>query len=297
MTDQLTFNNPVERHAGKDPEPQKQPVPGLDAKLDPKADLGEDSYRGTGRLEGRKALVTGGDSGIGAAAAIAFAKEGADVVLAYLPEEQVDADHVAAVIEATGRRAVQVPGDLRDREYCTTLVKTAVDALGGLDILVNNAGHQVWSESLDDISDEQWDRTLTTNVTAMFWLTKEALAFLPAGSTIINTTSVQAYKPSDVLVDYAVTKAAVNSFSKGLAMQLAPRGIRVNAVAPGPVWTPLQVSHGQPQEKLDKFGATTALGRMGQPTEVAPAFVFLASPESSFVVGETLNVNGGQPTP
>ncbi|MGV2901386.1 SDR family oxidoreductase, partial [Microbacterium sp. AGC62] len=190
-----------------------------------------------------------------------------------------------------------LPGDLRDPEYCRTLVADAVAALGGLDILVNNGGKQVYQESLIDITDEQFDDTFKTNVYAMFWITKAALPHLPAGSTIINTTSIQAYSPSGILVDYASTKATINAFTKGLAEQLAPKGIRVNAVAPGPIWTPLQPSDGQPQEKLDSFGEDTPLGRMGQPAELAPAYVFLASAESSYVAGETLNVNGGMPTP
>lgn len=295
--DQLTFQDPAQRFRHIVPEVQSQADPALDRDLRPQADRGETTYRGTGRLTGRKALVTGGDSGIGAATAIAFAREGADVALSYLEGEQVDADAVATVIEQTGRTVVLLPGDIRDKEFCSQLVKQAVEGLGGLDILVNNAGFQVFEEDFESLSDENIERTLTTNIDAMFWITRAALPHLPAGSTIINTTSVQAYKPSPILIDYATTKAAINGFSKGLAMQLAPRGIRVNAVAPGPIWTPLQVSQGQPDEKLDKFGSNTALGRVGQPTEVAAAFVFLASPESSYVVGETINVNGGLPTP
>ena len=187
--------------------------------------------------------------------------------------------------------------DVSDAENCRSLVADAVDALGGLDILVNNAGKQVYCERLEDLSDEQFDETFKVNVYAMFWITKAALPHLPAGSSIINTTSVEAYKPAPILLDYATTKAAINTFSKGLAQQLAPRGIRVNAVAPGPIWTPLQVSEGQPEEKLPKFGSSSPIGRAGQPTELAPAYVFLASAESSYVTGETLNVNGGMPTP
>jgi NAD(P)-dependent dehydrogenase (short-subunit alcohol dehydrogenase family) len=297
MTDQYTFKNPVTAYEHIEPPKQHQPEPGLDAKLKPKADLGEDTYRGTGRLEGRKAIVTGADSGIGAATAIAFAREGADVVLSYLPEEEEDAARIANLIEKAGRKAVKAPGDLKDSAVCRELVETAVRELGGLDILVNNAGKQVAQEDIGEISDEQFDHTLKTNVYAMFWLTKAAVPHLPAGSTIINTTSVQAYNPSPTLVDYATTKASINNFTKGLAQQLAPKGIRVNAVAPGPIWTPLQVSSGQPKEALPEFGKDTPLGRAGQPAELAPAYVFLASAESSFVVGETLNVNGGSPTP
>jgi NAD(P)-dependent dehydrogenase (short-subunit alcohol dehydrogenase family) len=232
-----------------------------------KADLGEETYRGTGRLEGRKAIVTGADSGIGAATAIAFAREGADVALSYLPEEVEDAARIAGFIEAAGRKAVKVPGDLKDPAACRDLVDTAVAVLGGVDILVNNAGKQVAQQDIADITDEQFDHTLKTNVYAMFWLTKAAIPHLPAGATIINTTSIQAYNPSPTLVDYATTKASINNFTKGLAQQLAPKGIRVNAVAPGPIWTPLQVSSGQPKEKLPEFGQSTPLAGSGWPSK------------------------------
>ena len=295
--DQYTFQNPVDRFPVITPPKQDQPEPGLDADLEPKTDRGEESYRGTGRLEGRKALITGADSGIGAAVAIAYAREGADVALAYLPEEEEDAQEIVRLIEAAGRKAVALPGDVRDAAYCSQLVSDAVEALGGLDILVNNAGKQVAVENLEDLSDEQLDDTFKTNIYAFFRITKAALPHLPAGSAIINTTSIQAYNPSPFLLDYASTKAAINNFTKGLAQQLAPKGIRVNAVAPGPFWTPLQVSDGQPKDALPEFGKDTPLGRAGQPTELAPAYVFLASPESSYVIGETLNVNGGTPSP
>ncbi|MDN3480614.1 SDR family oxidoreductase [Arthrobacter sp. APC 3897] len=296
-SDQYTFQNPVDRFPSITPPKQDQPEPGLDATLEPKTDRGEESYRGTGRLEGRKALITGADSGIGAAVAIAYAREGADVALAYLPEEEEDTREIVRLVEDAGRKAVALPGDVRDAQYCRQLVADAVEALGGLDILVNNAGKQVAVENLEDLSDEQLDDTFKTNIYAFFRITKAALPHLPAGSSIINTTSIQAYSPSPFLLDYASTKAAINNFTKGLSMQLAPKGIRVNAVAPGPFWTPLQVSDGQPKEALPEFGKDTALGRAGQPTELAPAYVFLASPESSYVIGETLNVNGGMPTP
>jgi NAD(P)-dependent dehydrogenase (short-subunit alcohol dehydrogenase family) len=297
-TDQYTFSNPVTRYPTiEPPEDQFQREPGLDADLQPQADHGEDSYRGSGRLEGRKALITGADSGIGAAVAIAFAREGADVALSYLPTEEKDANRIVGLIQDAGRTAIAIPGDISDAAFCRELVTRAVDGLGGLDILVNNAGKQVYVEKLEDLSDEQFDDTFKTNVYAMFWITKAALPHLPAGSTIINTTSIQAYQPAPILLDYASTKATINAFSKGLSEQVADRGIRVNTVAPGPIWTPLQVSAGQPPEKLPKFGTDTALGRAGQPAELAPAYVFLASPESSYVVGETLHVNGGMPTP
>lgn len=297
MTDQLTFTNPVTRFARIEPPEQHQPEPGLDAELIPEADIGATTYRGTGRLEGRKALVTGADSGIGAATALAFAREGADVALAYLPDEERDARRVADLIEAEGRRAVLLPGDLSDERYCADLVEQAVKELGGLDALVNNAGRQISVPRFADITDEQWKQTYEVNLHAMVRVTRAALPHLDAGATIVNSTSIQAYDPSDHLMDYASTKAAINNFTKGLATQLAPEGIRVNAVAPGPVWTPLQVSDGQPKEALPEFGHNTPLGRAGQPVELAPAYVFLTSPESSFVVGSTIHVNGGQMTP
>ena len=295
-TDQYTFTNPAELYADFEPKKQHQPEPGLDAELVPKADLGEKTYRGTGRLTGRRALITGADSGIGAATAIAFAREGADVAMSYLPEEDVDAQRIAQIMQDAGVKVMTMPGDLRDAAYCRDLVDKAVEGLGGLDILVNNGGKQVYNEDLTTLDDEQFDDTFKTNVYAMFWITKAALPHLVPGSTIINTTSVQAYKPSEILVDYASTKATINAFTKALAQQLAPKGIRVNAVAPGPIWTPLQVTDGQPQEKIAEFGEQTPLGRAGQPAELAPAYVFLASAESSYVIGETLNVNGGTPT-
>ncbi len=297
MTDQYTFQNPVTQYEAIDTDQPEIAEPGLDSELTPKADLGESTYRGTGRLTGRRALITGGDSGIGAATAIAFAREGADVAISYLPEEESDARRIIALIEEAGRTAVALPGDISTSEAARELVASAVDGLGGLDILVNNAGKQISIDKLEDLTDEQFDQTFKTNVYALFWITKAALPHLPEGSSIINTSSVQAYSPSETLVDYATTKAAINTISKAMAQQLAPRGIRVNVVAPGPVWTPLQPSGGQPIEKVQTFGEQTPMGRAGQPAELAPAYVFLASQESSYVVGETLNVNGGQPTP
>ncbi len=297
MTDQLTFQDPVTRFPEITPPRQDQDEPGLDARLIPGTDRGEDSYRGTGRLVGRHALITGSDSGIGAAVAIAFAREGADVAISYLPAEQEDADHVADVIRAEGRQAVLIPGDLRDPDFCREVVEQTVEELGGLDALVNNAGRQIAVEHLEDLSDEQLLHTYEVNIFAQFRVTRAALAHLGAGATIVNTTSIEAYDPAPVLIDYASTKAAINNFTKGMAVQLAPRGIRVNGVAPGPIWTPLQVYGGQPKDALPKFGKSTPLGRAGQPTELAPAYVFLTSPESSYVVGETLNVNGGKYTP
>ncbi|MGC0273792.1 SDR family oxidoreductase [Pseudactinotalea sp. Z1739] len=296
-TDQLEFTNPVERFASISPPEQRQPEPGLEAKMDPVPDIGEHTYRGTGRLRGRKALITGGDSGIGAATAVAFAREGADVAIAYLPVEETDAANVARIIAESGQRVVQIPGDLMDPEYPSRVVEEAVRELGGLDILVNNAAKQVAIEGLADLSDDQLEETFTANILSMFRLTRAALPHLQPGSSIINTTSIQAYQPSPTLLDYAATKAAINNFSKGLAEELAPKGIRVNAVAPGPIWTAIQPSDGQPIEKLPDFGKDVGLGRAGQPTELAPAYVFLASSESSYVLGATIHVNGGQPTP
>jgi NAD(P)-dependent dehydrogenase (short-subunit alcohol dehydrogenase family) len=297
MADQFTFQDPIAQYRMPEPPAQSQDGPGLDADLRPQADHGEDTYRGTGRLTGRKALVTGGDSGIGRAVAIAFAREGADIVLSYLPEEQEDADHVAEVVRAAGRTIVLAPGDIADESYARSLVRTAVDELGGLDVVANIAGRQQYVEDLADLTSESFDLTFRTNVHAMFWIIQEALPHLPQGASIINTSSIQAYNPSPILVDYATTKAAINTMSKALAQQLAPKGIRVNVVAPGPIWTPLQTAGGQPPEKLPDFGKQTPFERAGQPAELAPAYVFLASPESSYVSGETLNVNGGTPTP
>lgn len=272
---------------------QPQEAPGLAASMQPLPDHGEDSYVGLGRLKGRRALITGADSGIGRAVAIAFAREGADVALNYLPQEEQDAREVVALIEAAGRRAVALPGDITDEAFSRELVTRAVQELGGLDILVNNAGKQVTQPSLADITTEQLDLTFRTNVYAMFWITQEALKHLGAGASIINTTSIQAYRPSPNLLDYASTKAAIVAFTQALAQQLGEKGIRVNAVAPGPFWTPLQPSGGQTQEKVMEFGKDTPLGRPGQPAELAAMYVFLASQESSYTSGSTLGATGG----
>lgn len=295
--DQYTFTNPATLYADIEPKTTHMKEPGLDLELKDRPDLGENTYRGTGRLTGRKALITGGDSGIGAATAIAFAREGADVAISYLPEEETDAQRIAGIMRDAGATVLTLPGDLRDVRYCRDVVAETVDGLGGLDILVNNGGKQIYNEDITTLSDEQFDDTFKVNVYAMFWLTKAAVPHMPPGSAIINSTSIQAYSPSDVLVDYAATKATMNAFTKAIAQQLAPRGIRANAVAPGPIWTALQPTDGQPPAKIESFGEDTPLGRMGQPAELAPAYVFLASAESSYVLGETLNVNGGRPTP
>ncbi|MCZ2830807.1 glucose 1-dehydrogenase [Modestobacter sp. VKM Ac-2986] len=297
MADQYTFTDPTTQYRTAGFPEQQQEGTGLDEELQVTADHGEETYRGSGRLTGRKALVTGADSGIGRAAAIAFAREGADVVLNYLPEEQADAEDVAALVEAAGQKAVLAPADLSDETAARALVHTALDALGGIDIIANVAGKQVYVEDLADVTSEQFDATFKVNVYALFWIVQEALPHLPAGATIINTSSIQAYQPSPGLVDYATTKAAINTMSKALAQQLAPKGIRVNVVAPGPFWTPLQASGGQPTDALPEFGSETPMGRAGQPAELGPVYVFLASQESSYVTGETLNVNGGMPTP
>ncbi|MGN7359656.1 SDR family oxidoreductase [Paenibacillus sp. SAF-054] len=298
MTDQFQMQDPTKQYPKAGPEyQQKQSEPGLQQEMTPVPDCGETTYRGTGRLAGRKAIVTGADSGIGRAVAIAFAREGADLLLSYKPEEEADARQVVKLVEEAGRKAVAMPGDLKDEEYCQALVTSAVEQLGGLDILANVAGKQQYANEIAELTTEQFDETFKTNVYAMFWLCKAAIPHMQPGSSIINTTSIEAYKPSPILLDYATTKASINAFSKSLAQQVASKGIRVNAVAPGPVWTPLQVAGGQPTEVLKEFGSQTPMGRPGQPSEMAPAFVFLASQESSYVSGETLNANGGMPTP
>lgn len=297
MTDQYTMTDPTTQYTTDDFPEQQQAGPGLDAALAVKADHGEKTYRGSGRLTGRRALVTGADSGIGRAVAIAFAREGADVVLSYLPEEQVDADEVAALVREAGRKAVLAPGDIADESFARSLIATTVEDLGGIDLMANIAGRQQFVEDLADLTSESFEKTFRTNVNSLFWLIQEALPHLPPGASIINTSSIQAYSPSPMLVDYASTKSAINTMSKSLAQQLAPKGIRVNVVAPGPIWTPLQTAGGQPPEALKEFGQETPIGRAGQPAELAPAYVYLASQESSYVTGETLNVNGGMPTP
>lgn len=287
------MENPTTKYPKPPFEKQSQPFPGLAGKMNPKPDHGETSYTGSGRLAGRKALITGGDSGMGRAAAIAYAREGADVAINYLSAEEPDAQEVIALIEREGRKGIALPGDLRDENFCVELVENAVDALGGLDILVNNAGRQQQAQSLSDITTEAFDATMKTNIYAMFWLTKAALRHLKPGSSIIQTTSVQAYDPSDNLVDYAITKAAGLSFTKSMAKQLGPRGIRVNGVAPGPVWTPLQVAGGATMDKLQEFGGDTPLNRPGQPAELASIYVQLADNSASFSTGQVYGAAGG----
>lgn len=287
-------------HTRHFPEPpfreQPQPAPGLASEMDPLPDHGETSYTGTGRLNGKKALITGGDSGIGRAIAISFAREGADVAINYLPEEEEDARDVIAIIQSEGRIAVAIPGDIRNEEFCSELVNEAVSSLGGLDILINNAGRQQYCETLEDLTTESFDATFKTNVYAPFWITRAALAHLKAGAAIINTSSVQAFQPSAMLLDYAQTKACMAIFTKALAKQLGSRNIRVNAVAPGPYWTVLQPSGGQPQEKVKQFGKNAPLGRPGQPVEIAPLYVTLASDECSYASGQVWCSDGGTGT-
>ena len=276
---------------------QRQPWPGLACEMSPKPDHGETSYRGSGRLAGKRALITGGDSGIGRAAAIAYAREGADVVINHLEAEQRDADEVIALILAEGRKGVSIPGDLRDEAFCRSLIEQAEQALGGLDILVNNAARQQTQPGIADITSEAFDATIKTNIYAPFWLAKAALERMSSGAVIVNTSSEQAGDPSEDLVDYALTRAAVLNFTKSMAKQLAPKGIRVNAVAPGPFWTPLQVSGGATQEKLKAFGSQSPLGRPGQPAEIAGLYVAAADPALSYSTGQIFGATGGNAQP
>ena len=287
------LRDPQDKHPKPPFKKQSQPWPGLARDMDPRPDHGETSYRGSGRLTGRKALITGGDSGMGRAAAIAFAREGADVVINYLPAEEPDAAEVVELIKAEGRTGLGVPGDLREEAFCQELVAKAVQALGGLDIVVNNAGRQQTRASILDLTSEDFDATMKTNIYAPFWILKAALPHLKPGSAIIGTTSEQAYDPSPDLYDYAQTKAATMNYVKSLAKQLASRGIRVNGVAPGPIWTPLQVSGGATMEKLEKFGGQSPLGRPGQPAELASIYVQLAAEDASYATGQVYGSAGG----
>ena len=294
---QVSNTSSLEDPISKYPKPpfkeQSQPWPGLAGQMDPKPDHGEKSYKGSGRLLGRKALITGGDSGMGRAAAIAYAREGADVAINYFPTEEPDAKEVIELIRAAGRKAVAIPGDLRDEAFCKRMVEEAVQALGGLDILVNNAAYQQTKPSILDITTEQFDSTMKTNIYAPFWITKAALPHLKPGSVIIATTSEQASDPSAELFDYAQTKAANTSYVRSLAKQLATKGIRVNGVAPGPIWTPLQVSGGATMEKLKQFGGDTPMGRPGQPVELASIYVQLAASDASYATGQIYGAMGG----
>lgn len=271
----------------------QQPVPGLSGKMNPEPDYGEDSYRGSGKLTDKKVLITGADSGIGRAVALAFAREGADLLVSYLCEDE-DANETKRLVEAAGRRCVLAPGDIADPEHCRALVRQAVEAFGRIDVLVNNAAHQMTFETIEDIPDEEWERTFATNISAMFYLTKAAVPHMPRDSAIINTASVNADNPSPQLLAYATTKGAIQNFTGGLAQLLAEKGIRANAVAPGPVWTPL-IPSTMPPEKVAHFGEQLPIGRPAQPRELAPVYVLLASAEASYVSGATVAVTGGKP--
>ncbi|GAB3228242.1 SDR family oxidoreductase [Kineococcus gypseus] len=293
--DQTTPQDPTAQHASPDSEGEQVAHPGRTGDLRDEPDHGEESYRGSGRLEGKKAVITGGDSGIGRAVAIAFAREGADVLIVHLPEEEEDARTTVGHVESAGRKGVAVAADIRDEDACQGVVDRAVREFGRIDVLVNNAAYQMAQPGgIEDITTEQFDRVLKTNLYGMFWLTKKSLAHMGPGSTIINTASVQAYQPSPPLLDYATTKAGIVNFTKGLGQMLAERGIRVNCVAPGPIWTPL-IPATMPEEKVSSFGEDSPLGRPGQPAELAPAYVFFASQESSYITAEVLGVTGGSP--
>lgn len=296
-TSRSPLEDPTKKYFKPPFKEQTQPWPGLASKMSPVPDHGEQSYVGSGRLTGRKALLTGGDSGIGRAAAIAYAREGADVAINYLPEEESDAKEVIELIKKEGRKAIAIPGDIRDENFCTKLIKDAVKGLGGLDILVNNAGRQQSHASILDLSTEEFDWTMKTNIYAPFWITKAALTYLKPGSSIIVTTSVQATDPSADLFDYAQSKAANTSFVRSMAKQLGPKGIRVNGVAPGPIWTVLQVTGGSTVEKVKQFGKETPLGRPGQPAELASIYVQLAVNDASYSTGQIYGAAGGSGQP
>jgi NAD(P)-dependent dehydrogenase (short-subunit alcohol dehydrogenase family) len=293
--DQYTRQDPRSQYPKPELDGGDQDHPGHTGSMPDRPDHGEETYRGSGRLTGRRAVITGGDSGIGRAVAIAYAREGADVLISYLPEEEDDAQETAQLIEKAGRKAVRVPGDIRDEEHCKAIIDRAVSELGGIDILVNNAAYQMAQPGgIEDITTEQFDRVLKTNLYAMFWLSRAAVPHLEPGATIINTASIQAYQSSSSLLDYATTKGGIVAFTKALAEELAQQGIRVNAVAPGPIWTPL-IPATMPEEKVKSFGSDTPLARAGQPAELAPAYVYFASAESSYTTGEVLGITGGKP--
>ncbi|RXS19636.1 SDR family oxidoreductase [Staphylococcus saprophyticus] len=289
----MAGQDPRTKFSNKDFPKQEQPVPGLQSKLDPKSDCGETSYTGYGRLNDYKMLVTGGDSAIGRAAAIAYAKEGADVAINYLPAEQQDAEEVQQVIEAAGRKAVLIPGDIRDEQFNYDLVETAYNELGGLDNVTIVAGHQQYRESIKGFDTASFSETFETNVYPIFWTVQKAVDYLQAGATITLTSSVQGYNPSPILHDYAASKAAIISLTKSLSEELGAKGIRVNCVAPGPFWSPLQISGGQPQSKIPSFGQKEVLGRAGQPVELSGTYVHLAAEESSYTTGQVYGVTGG----
>jgi NAD(P)-dependent dehydrogenase (short-subunit alcohol dehydrogenase family) len=296
-----------DQHAQQDPttqypqppyaeQDQRDQHPGLESEMQPRPDYGEETYKGSGKLEGKKAIITGGDSGIGRAVALAFAREGADVLISYLEEEEPDAQETVQVIEDAGRKAVKIPGDVSEESQCHAIVQKAVEEFGQIDVLVNNAAHQMTVNGIADVSTELLDRTFKTNIYAMFWLSKASLPHMQPGGSIINVCSIQAYQPSPTLLPYSSTKGAIISFTKGLAQEVVQYGLRANSVAPGPVWTPI-IPASMPGETVSQFGGTSPMGRPAQPAELAPAFVFLASQESSYVNGETLGVTGGMPLP
>ncbi len=294
MADRLEMQDPRDQYP-KPPFPeQPQPAPGIVGRMDPQPDHGETSYKGSGKLQGRKALITGGDSGIGRAAAIAYAREGADVAIGYLPSEEADAEEVIDLIRAEGRKALGLPGDVKDEDWCRSLVKQTVEGLDGLDILVVNAARQQYRENVSEVSTADFDATLKTNLYALHWICQAALPHLPPGAAIITTASIVAYEPSPLLLDYATTKAGIVAYTKALAKQTIKKGIRANIVAPGPIWTVLQPSGGQPDEKVRKFGENSDFERPGQPVELAPIYVLLASQEGSFLNGEVYGVTGGK---
>ncbi|CDP53672.1 Dehydrogenase [Devosia sp. DBB001] len=294
MIDRLQMQDPRKQYPSPPFPEQPQPPPGLESKMFPKPDHGEDSYVGHGRLKGRRALITGGDSGIGRAAAIAFAREGADVAIGYLPEEKSDAEEVLELIRAARQTGIGLVGDVKDEGWCRRMVASAVKEMGGLDILVINAARQQTRPSVDVISSDDFDQTMKTNLYALHWIVQAALPHLPPGAAVITTASIQSFEPSPHLLDYATTKAGIVAYTKALAEQLIEKGIRVNSVAPGPFWTVLQPSGGQTQEKVRQFGGNSAFGRPGQPVELAPIYVLLASQEASYMTGEVVGVTGGK---
>lgn len=296
MEKKSTLINPLTKYYNGLFPLQHQDMPGVQKKMHPIPDCGEESYKGCGKLKNRRALVTGGDSGIGRAAAIAYAREGADVAINYLPSEQKDAEEVADLIEKSGRKAFLIAGDISDEAFCKKMVEESVKELGGLDILTLVAGKQQFVKDIMDLDTEQFKKTFETNVFSMFWTVKAALPHMEAGSSIITTSSVQAYQPGEMLLDYAATKSAIIAFTKALASQIAPKGIRANVVAPGPIWTALQVVGGQPDEKIPPFGQNTLLKRAGQPVELAPVYVLLASDEASYTTAQVYSVTGGMYT-
>jgi NAD(P)-dependent dehydrogenase (short-subunit alcohol dehydrogenase family) len=284
--------NPTDKYPQPEYPQQTQEHPGLESEMEPRPDYGEESYRGSGKLEGKAAIITGGDSGIGRAVALAFAREGADVLISYLQEEESDAWETVRVVQESGKRAVAVPGDIQKESHCQEIVRRAVEEFGRIDVLVSNAAFQMAQGGIREISSEQFDRAFRTNIYAMFYLCKAALEHMQAGSVIINTSSIEAFQPKPILMDYAATKGAIVTFSKGLAQELTAEGIRVNVVAPGPVWTPL-IPATMPEEGVPEFGGSKPTGRPAQPAEVAPSYVFLASEDSSYLSGEVVGVTGG----